>query len=67
MISGYSSSAGYSISISRNLVQARKRGDLAAIAGTLPDDRAVHHAVAGVMNQLDEQRLRNVPPEGGTS
>jgi HD superfamily phosphohydrolase YqeK len=57
----------FDLNFTETCVQARKRGDLAAIAGLLPDDRAVHHAVAGVMNQLDEQRLRNVPPEGGTS
>jgi hypothetical protein len=57
----------FDLNFTETFVQARKRGDLAAIAGLLPDDRAVHHAVTCVMNQLDEQRLRNVSPKGGTS
>jgi hypothetical protein len=35
-------------------VQARNRGDLAAIAHSLPDDPALHNAVAGVMKRLEE-------------
>jgi HD superfamily phosphohydrolase YqeK len=57
----------FDLNFNETSVQAQKRGDVAAIAGLLPDDRAVRHAVACVMNQLDEQRIRNVPPKGGTS
>ncbi len=39
------------------IIQAKKRGHLAAIARTLPDDRAVRHAVAGVMDQLEEMGI----------
>ena len=38
--------------------QARKRGDLAAIAATLPDAPAVNQAVSVVMSHLDEKSER---------
>lgn len=36
-----------------SMVQARTRGDLAAIAASLPDDQALQEALAGVMKRLD--------------
>lgn len=39
------------------LVQAKKRGDLAAIARSLPDDRILRHAIGIISDQLDEAVL----------
>lgn len=46
-------------------VQARRRGDLATIAGTLPEDPAVRLAVSRVMARLAEMQTGTDLPEGG--
>ncbi len=53
----------YDLNFTETFVQAKKRGDLAAIANSLPDNPAVRHAIACVMDQLN----RNYPPKGGIS
>lgn len=52
----------FDLHFTETFVQARKRGDLAVLAASLPDDRAVRRAIARVMNQL----IRNQPPKGST-
>jgi len=44
----------FDLNFPETFLQAQKRGDLAAIAGSLPDAPAVNRAVAVVMTQLDE-------------
>jgi hypothetical protein len=53
----------FDLNFTETYVQARKRGDLAAIADLLPDDRAVHHAISCVMDQLDEQTISSFPSQ----
>ncbi|MGA6924423.1 MAG: HD domain-containing protein [Desulfosarcina sp.] len=43
----------FDLNFPETMRQARKRGDLAAIAETLPDDRELQDAMAGVMERLD--------------
>ena len=42
----------FDLHFSETFIQAKKRGDLATIAQSLPDDRAVRLATASVMEQL---------------
>lgn len=45
----------FDLHFSEALIQAQKRGDLGAIARSLPDNRDLHRAIASVMNRLAQK------------
>ncbi|BBO66832.1 metal-dependent phosphohydrolase [Desulfosarcina alkanivorans] len=50
----------FDLHFQETFVQAQKRGDLDAIARSLPDNRAIGLAVAGVMDQLEQMAAGDV-------